>query len=74
MTKYKVVGSYEEYFEAIIEANTEEQAIAIFRSNIGEMQPFEGNWVDYRIDDVDVDDIAEFSATDYPYADIYQSN
>lgn len=51
MAIYKVSGSYEEFFEAIIEADTEELAQQIFYQNSEHMTTMDGNWVDIHIDD-----------------------
>ena len=65
MTKYKVVGSYEEYFEAIIEADSSDKAIQIFYQNAGNMTVVDGNWVDIRIDDEDVEEEPEYTMENY---------
>jgi len=51
MAIYKVIGSYEEFYEAVIEADTEDIAKQIFYQNASDMHSMDGNWVDIRIDD-----------------------
>jgi hypothetical protein len=51
MAIYKVVGSYEEFYETIIEADDANMAQQIFYQNAGHMSAVDGNWVDIRIDD-----------------------
>jgi hypothetical protein len=65
MTVYKVVGSYEEFFEANIEADSAELAQQIFYQNAGDMTVVDGNWVDIRIDDEDIEEEPEYTMEDY---------
>jgi RecB family exonuclease len=65
MAVYKVVGSYEEFFEANIEADSEEIAQQIFYQNASDMTVVDGNWVDIRIDDIDIDEEPEYTMADY---------
>ena len=65
MTVYKVVGSYEEFFEANIEADSAELAQQIFYQNAGDMTVVDGNWVDIRIDDEDVEEEPEYTMENY---------
>jgi hypothetical protein len=65
MTVYKVVGSYEEFFEANIEADSAELAQQIFYQNASHMIVVDGNWVDIRIDDENVDEEPEYTMDDY---------
>lgn len=51
MAIYKVVGSYEEFFETVIEADNEEIAQQIFYQNAHNLSTMDGNWVDIRVDD-----------------------
>ena len=51
MALYKIAGSYEEFFEAVIEADTEELAQQIFYQNSGHMTTIDSNWVDIHVDD-----------------------
>jgi hypothetical protein len=51
MAIYKVVGSYEEFYEAVIEADSANTAMQIFYQNAGHMSATDGNWVDIHIDD-----------------------
>ena len=51
MAIYKVVGSYEEFYESVIEADSAEMAIQIFYQNGGGDTVVDGNWVDITIDD-----------------------
>ena len=51
MAIYKVTGSYEEFFEAIIEADNSDIAQQIFYQNAHNMSVVDGNWVDITIDD-----------------------
>jgi len=50
MAIYKVSGSYEQFFEATIEADTEEIAKQIFYNNAGDMTVVDSNWLDVNID------------------------
>jgi hypothetical protein len=66
MAVYKVVGSYEEFYEANIEAPDENTAIQIFYQNATDMTVQDGNWVDIRIDDyLEDDDPADYTVDDY---------
>jgi hypothetical protein len=65
MTVYKVVGSYEEFFEANIEADSAELAQKIFYQNSGDMTVLDGNWVDIRIDDENVNEEPDYTMDDY---------
>jgi hypothetical protein len=66
MAVYKVVGSYEEFYEATIEAPDEDTAIQIFYQNSTDMTVQDGNWNDIRIDDyLDDDEPAEYTVNDY---------
>jgi len=65
MTVYKVVGSYEEFFEANIEADSAELAQKIFYQNSGDMTVLDGNWVDIRIDDENVNEEPDYTMNDY---------
>lgn len=66
MPKYRVAGSYEEFFEADIEAPDENTAIQIFYQNAGHMTAQDGNWVDIHIDDyLEDDEDAEYDMSNY---------
>lgn len=51
MTVYKVTGSYEEYFEACIEADSADIAQQIFYQNAEHLSTVDGNWVDIQVED-----------------------
>jgi hypothetical protein len=51
MAIYKVTGSYEEFYETVIEADSSDLAIQIFYQNAGHLSSMDGNWVDINIDD-----------------------
>lgn len=51
MAIYKVVGSYEEFYEATIEADNSDIAQQIFYQNYRDLITVDGHWVDVRIDD-----------------------
>jgi hypothetical protein len=73
MALYKVIGSYEEFYETIIEADNAYTAQQIFYQNAGHMSAVDGNWVDIRIDDeyedeeelYDNDESVEFTMDNY---------
>ena len=51
MAVYKVTGSYEEFFETVIEADSADIAQQIFYQNAEHLSTIDGNWVDITIDD-----------------------
>jgi len=51
MAVYKVTGSYEEFFETVIEADSADIAQQIFYQNAEHLSTVDGNWVDITIDD-----------------------
>ena len=51
MAFYKITGSYEEFYETVIEADSSDLAIQIFYQNAGSLSSMDGNWVDINIDD-----------------------
>ena len=51
MAVYKVSGSYEEFFETVIEADSADLAQQIFYQNAEHLSTVDGNWVDITIDD-----------------------
>ena len=51
MSVYKVSGSYEEFFETVIEADSADLAQQIFYQNAEHLSTVDGNWVDITIDD-----------------------
>ena len=70
MAVYKVTGSYEEYFEAVIEADTEEIAQQIFYQNSEHLSTVDGNWnlitiEDEFEDEEDVGEPIDFTMDDY---------
>lgn len=70
MTVYRVTGSYEEYFEAVIEADTEEIAQQIFYQNSEHLSTVDGNWnlitiEDEFEDEEDVGEPIDFTMDDY---------
>lgn len=62
MAIYKVAGSYEELFEAIIEAPNADIAQQIFYQNASDMTVVDGNWTDIHIDEEyeDEEDLASY--------------
>jgi hypothetical protein len=70
MPKYTVAGSYEEFFEANIEAPDENTAIQIFYQNAGDMSVVDGNWVDIKIEDyLEDDEDVEYTMDNYKEED-----
>ena len=70
MAVYKVTGSYEEYFEAVIEADTEEIAQQIFYQNSEHLSTVDGNWnlitiEDEFEDEEDAGEPIDFTMDDY---------
>jgi uncharacterized protein YxeA len=51
MAIYKVTGSYEEFYEATIEADNSDIAQQIFYQNYGDLTTVDGNWVNIQIED-----------------------
>jgi ribosome maturation factor RimP len=66
MAKYKIVGSFEEFYEADIEAPDENTAIQIFYQNASDMTVQDTNWTDIHIDSyLDDDDTVDYTIEDY---------
>ena len=51
MAVYKVTGSYEEFFETVIEADSSDIAQQIFYQNSEHLSTVDGNWVDIQVED-----------------------
>jgi len=51
MAVYKVTGSYEEFFETVIEADSADIAQQIFYQNSEHLSTVDGNWVDIQVED-----------------------
>ena len=51
MAIYKVAGSFEEFYEAIIEAPNADIAQQIFYQRASDMTVIDSNWVDIHIDE-----------------------
>lgn len=51
MAIYKVTGSYEEFFETVIEADSADIAQQIFYQNSEHLSTIDGNWVDIQVYD-----------------------
>ena len=62
MAIYKVAGSFEEFYEAIIEAPNADIAQQIFYQRASDMTVIDSNWVDIHIDEEyeDEEDLASY--------------
>ena len=73
MAIYKVTGSYEEFFETVIEADSADIAQQIFYQNAEHLSTIDGNWVDIQVydeyeneEEVEANgDSIEFTMNDY---------
>jgi hypothetical protein len=72
VTIYKVVGSYETFYEATIEADSADMAIQIFYQKGGGEFEIDGNWSDVHIDDefeneeeLHENDVIQYTSADY---------
>jgi hypothetical protein len=66
VAKYKIVGSFEEFYEADIEAPDEATAIQIFYQNASDMTVIDCNWTDIHLDSyLDDDDTVDYTMAHY---------
>jgi hypothetical protein len=76
MAIYKVSGSYEEFFEAIIEADSADIAQQIFYQNASDMTVIDSNWTDIHIEDEyqDEEELESYGESIEYTMDNYQEN
>jgi hypothetical protein len=66
MAKFRIVGSFEEFYQADIEAPDENTAIQIFYQNASDMTVIDSNWSDIHLDEyLDDDADVDYTMDDY---------
>jgi hypothetical protein len=66
LSKFRIVGSFEEFYQADIEAPDENTAIQIFYQNASDMTVIDSNWSDIHLDEyLDDDADVDYTMDDY---------